>query len=122
MDSFEELFSIIDSDTILKKFDFKQKKVCDEYCEENKIIKLEIDKIEYKLSKDKGLLFYYYYLFEEIKRDYSLISIADYIVPELKRKILLLELVLDIPPIFYEDLIKLYNEKERINVYDGKTK
>lgn len=81
-------------------------------------IKIELSRINKKLSEDSNLFFKYYRLSDEISTYIPIISISkNVIVSQIKAKIVTLDLLLGLQIGLYSAIPDLINKMEGVNIY-----
>ena len=96
------------------KFDDIEDKIYPGLTDKQKF-KIEINKINEVILKDKGLLYEYYDIYEQIKYDKTLIDYITMKKDELKEEITILELCLEIPIGFYSTIPSIVEKLKTMN-------
>lgn len=88
---------------------------------DKKRIRIELNRINKKLSEDTGLFYKYYYYSDNIAHDIPLINIAEKVyVPTIKAKIVAMDLALGLHIGLYSGIPNLVEKMEGVKNY-GKT-
>ena len=110
------------SSVFSSKEEYKEKEdsIYGEY-DDKKRIKIELNRINKKLSEDSGLFYKYYYYSDNIAHDIPLIKIAEKVyIPTIKSKIVALDLALGLHIGLYSGIPILIEKMEGVKDY-GKT-